>query len=388
MASTEAQVVVVGLGSMGSQALWQVARRGVSAIGIEQFVPGHDQGAGHGESRIIRSCYQEGPQYVPLIQAAFPLWRELEVETDQQLLTENGALFIGRADAGYVPEAIATAQQYDLPHEVLDAAQALRRYPQHRLDAGEAAFLDHRAGFLRPEAAVRAAAWRAEQLGAHVVRTARVEGIEEHEDSVEVRTAAGAFRAAQVIVAAGAWTEKLLPELGLPLWVERQVMFWFRARRPEDFAPERFPVFIREHGQDHTWYGLPTWYGVPTLDGETVKAAIHHEGPQGDPDQLDREIHPGDVAPVSELVRANLQGLDPEPVRGKTCMYTNTPDGHFVLGRPPGLRRVVLLGPMAGHGFKFASAVGKIGADLAVDGSTNLPIEFFSPARFQASVAT
>src|SRR5438309_8241748 len=129
MGSTAAQVVVVGLGSMGSQALWQLARRGVAAIGIEQFAPGHDRGAGHGESRIIRSCYQEGPQYVPLIQAAFPLWRELEVETDQQLLTENGALFIGRADAGYVPEAIATAQQYDLPHEVLDAAQALRRYP-------------------------------------------------------------------------------------------------------------------------------------------------------------------------------------------------------------------------------------------------------------------
>src|SRR5438309_943889 len=129
MSSTEAQVAVVGLGSMGSQALWQLARRGVSAIGIEQFVPGHDQGSGHGESRIIRSCYQEGPQYVPLIQAAFPLWRELERETQKQLLTENGALVIGRADSGYVPDAIATAEQYDLPHEVLDAAQALRRYP-------------------------------------------------------------------------------------------------------------------------------------------------------------------------------------------------------------------------------------------------------------------
>src|SRR5437879_3226690 len=269
MSSTEAQVVVVGLGSMGSQALWQLARRGVTAIGIEQFAPGHDQGAGHGESRIIRSCYQEGPQYVPLIQAAFPLWRELERETGQHLLTENGALFIGRTDSGYLPDAIATAEAYGLPYELLDAAEASRRYPQHRLASDEAVFLDVKAGFLRPEAAVRAAAGRAEQLGARVVSAARVEAIEERADRVEVRTAAGTFRADQAILAAGAWTAKLLPELGLPLWVERQVMFWFRARDPGQFAPERFPVFIRERSQDRTWYGLPSWYGVPSLDGET-----------------------------------------------------------------------------------------------------------------------
>ena len=136
-----------------------------------------------------------------------------------------------------------------------------------------------------------------------------------------------------------------------------------------------------------TWYGLPSWYGVPSLDGETVKAAIHHEGREADPDGQDREVHRGDVTPVAELVAEGLPGLDPEPVRGKTCMYTNTPDGHFVLGRPPGLDRIVMLGPMAGHGFKFASAAGRIGADLAVDGSTELPIEFFSPARLQGSTA-
>src|SRR5438105_6337486 len=197
MSSTDAQVVVVGLGSMGSQALWQLARRGVAAIGIEQFVPGHDRGSGHGESRIIRSCYQEGPQYVPLIQAAFPLWRELERETEKQLLTENGALFIGRADSGYVPDAIATAEEYGLPYELLDAGEASRRFPQHRLTASEVAFLDQRAGFLRPEAAARAAVGRAERLGAQVVTAARVEAIEEQGNRVEIRTAAGAFHADQ-----------------------------------------------------------------------------------------------------------------------------------------------------------------------------------------------
>src|SRR5438105_5116002 len=151
MSSTDAQVVVVGLGSMGSQALWQLARRGVAAIGIEQFMPGHDNGAGHGESRIIRSCYQEGPQYVPLVLAAFAQWRELEQETGQRLLTENGALFIGRPDDGYIPEAIATAEACDLRYELLDADEAARRYPQHRLAPDEAALLDFQAGFLRPE---------------------------------------------------------------------------------------------------------------------------------------------------------------------------------------------------------------------------------------------
>jgi sarcosine oxidase len=377
MAELDAEVAVVGLGSMGSQALWQVARRGVSVIGIEQFVPGHDRGSGHGESRIIRSCYQEGPQYVPLILAAFQHWRELERETGKQLLTENGALFIGDPDGSYLGDVLRTAEEYDLPHEMLDEGETLRRFPQHRLASGEGAFWDLQAGFLRPEAAVRAAAGRAEQLGARVATADRVEAIEEHGNHVEVRTSTGTLRAEQAIVAAGAWTEKLLPGLRLPLWVERQVMLWFRALRPEEFAPDRFPVFIRERG------GGRTWYGFPSLDGETVKAAIHHDGPEADPDRLDREIHDRDREPVVELVAANLPGLDPKPLRGVACMYTNTPDGHFVLGRPPGLERIVMLGPMAGHGFKFASVAGRIGADLAVDGSTELPIDSFSPTRFK-----
>jgi len=231
----------------------------------------------------VSSCYQEGPQYVPLIQAAFQHWRELEQETGNQLLTENGALFIGLAGGSYLGDVLRTAEEYDLPHEMLDAADVRRRFPQHRLAPGEVAFWDVRAGFLRPEAAVRSAAGRAEQLGARVVTGTRVEAVEERGDHVEIRTAAGAFRTEQAIVSMGAWTEKLLPHLGLPLWVERQVMLWFPALRPEEFAPERFPVFIRERGGDRTWYGFPS------LDGETVKAAIHHDGPEADPDRLDRE---------------------------------------------------------------------------------------------------
>lgn len=377
----DADVAVVGLGSMGSLALWQLARRGVKAIGFEQFEPGHDRGSGHGESRIIRSCYAEGPQYVPLVQATFPLWRQLEEETATELLTENGALFLGRLDSGFVQGAQATADHHGLPYDILDPDTVQRRYPPHRLEPGEIGFLDLKAGFLRPELAVRTAVARAVQLGAEVVAPARVQAIQERGDLVEVRTDSRTYRAGQVIAAVGAWVGKLLPGLGLPTWVERQVMVWYPARRPEEFTPDRFPIFIRDRGAPDL-----TWYGFPSLDGATVKVAIHHDGLEADPDSLDRDVHEADYEAVTTLVRRAIPGLEPVPVRGKVCMYTNTPDGHFIIGRPPGTSRLVMLGPMAGHGFKFAAVVGAIGADLATEGSTGLPIDAFSPARFETAV--
>ena len=378
----DTDVAVVGLGSMGSLALWQLARRGVRALGFEQFEPGHDRGAGHGESKIIRSCYAEGPQYVPLLQAAFPIWRQLEEESGENLLTENGALFLGRPDAGFVKEARATADHYGLPYEILDLDTVQRRCPPHHLETGEIGFLDVNAGFLRPEVAVKAAAARAVQLGAGAVTGTRVESIEEQRDAVEIRAAGRTFRAGQAIAAVGAWVDKLLPKLHLPVWVERQVMVWYPARRPEEFAAERFPVFIRDRGGPDR-----TWYGFPSLDGATVKVAIHHDGAPSDPDRLDREIHHADYEAVTALVRRAIPGLEPAPVRGEACMYTNTPDGHFVIGRPPGTNRLILLGPMAGHGFKFACVIGAIGADLATEGTTALPIDTFSPARFAVRAA-
>ena len=374
----ETEVAVIGLGSMGSLALWELSRRGVPAIGIEQYQPGHERGAAHGESRIFRSCYAEGPEYVPLLDSAFALWRELEAETGTDLFTAGGALFIGHPDTGYVAQCRATAEAYELPHEVLGRAAAERRYPQHRLQPGQVVFVDRRAGFVRPEAAVRAAVERARELGAEVLAGARVLGLDEHAGGIDVLTEIGTVRARQAIVAVGAWIEKLLPELRIPTFVERQVMVWFRAFRPADYTPERFPTFIRERGEGQTWYGFPT------LDGATIKAALHHGGSAADPDALDRSIHPSDVEPLGQLLRDAVPGIDARGVRGKACMYTNTVDGHFVIGRPSAFRRLVLLGPMADHGFKFAPAVGRIGADLAASGETDLPIVTFSPDRFLA----
>lgn len=375
----DADVLVLGIGSMGSQALWQLARRGVDVLGVERFRPGHDRGSGHGESRIIRSCHQEGPQYGPLIEAAWPLWRELSGESGRPVLSENGMLFVGRSgDPAFVADrALGDARGF--PYQLLSREQVRTRFPQHRLGPDDAAFLDLQGGFLRPELAITAATDLAQRHGARLLTETQVERVIERDGAVEVTTRSGTLRGRRAIVAAGAWTDRLLPQAPLHVEVERRVMFWFRPADPHEFSPERFPAFIRDTGGPH-------WYGFPTVDGATVKLAVHGQGGEAsDPDSLDRDIHPDDWAALAAEVRRCLPGLDPVPVRGQACMYAQTDDGHFVLGFVPGSERLILLGPMLGHGFKFASAVGLIGADLATEGCSRLPIEPFSPSRFRMS---
>lgn len=376
MSGVDAEVLVVGIGSMGSQALWQLARRGVDVLGIERFQPGHDRGSGHGETRIIRSCHQEGPQYGPLIEAAWSLWRELASESGHPVLVQNGMLFLGRAGDPTFAADRALGDARGFPYRVLTGEQAAARFPQHRLSPDDAAFLDLQGGFLRPEAAIAAAVALARRHGARLLVDTRVERVLERDGGVEVVTNAGTFRGRRAIIAAGAWTDRVLPQAALRVDVERRVMFWFRPRDPDDFTPRRFPAFIRNTGDLH-------WYGFPSVDGATVKLAVHGgAGERSDPDRLDREVHPGDWASLAEEIRRCLPGVDPTPVRAQVCMYAETGDGHFVLGFVPGSERLILLGPMLGHGFKFASAVGQIGADLATKGCSRLPIEDFSPSRF------
>jgi sarcosine oxidase len=372
----DADVIVVGCGTMGSFALWRLASRGVRVLGFERFEPGHDKGSGHGESRIIRTAYAEGSAYVPLVRSAFALWRQLECETGASLLTMTGGLMIGPSEGWLVKGTLQSARERGLAYEILEGDRFAERYPQHEaLKAGEVAVYEEAAGVLRPEAAVEAAARRAEELGAKLLRNTAVESVEESEDGVEVRARGRAYRARRAVVAVGAWLGKLLPELGLPLTVERQVMVWFPAKDPEPFAPGRFPIFAREE----TGF---EWYGLPSLDGSTVKAAVHHRGQAVDPDRIDRQMHPEDVELICRFVGEVLPGLTPKPVRAQVCMYTNTPDEHFLVGPPPGRPNLILLGGFSGHGFKFAPIIGEIAADLSIDGETSHPIAGFSPKRF------
>jgi sarcosine oxidase len=369
-----ADVIVVGTGTMGSMALWRLAGRGVTAVGLEQFAPGHDRGSGHGESRMTRTAYFEGPEYVPLVQAALPLWRELEAESGAELLTMTGGLMIGRPDGELVAGALRSARAHRLACELLAPADAAARFPHHRLTGDEVALWEDGAGVLRPERAIRAAAERARALGAELVTGVRVTAIEADGAGVTVRAGDAEYRAGQAIVCAGPWLGRLLPGLGLPLSVERQVMTWFPAADPAAFAADRFPVFVHER-PDRTGYGLPS------LDGATVKVAIHHGGRPADPDALDRAIVESDVAPAAAFVAECLRGLTPAPARAVVCLYTNTPDRHFVLGRLES-SPVTVVSACSGHGFKFAPVLGEIAADLALDGRTPHDVASFSPARF------
>jgi sarcosine oxidase len=367
-------VIVVGAGTMGSMALWRLARRGAVAVGLERFAPGHDRGSGHGESRMTRTAYFEGPEYVPLVQAALPLWRELEAEAGAELLTMTGGLMIGRPDGELVAGALRSARAHGLACELLGPADVSFRHPQHRLAADEVALWEEGAGVLRPEPAIRAAAERAAALGAGLVTGVVVTGIEADAAGVTVRAGGEVHRARHAIVCAGAWLGGLLPDLGLPLAVERQVMVWFPAPDPAAFGPDRFPVFVHDR-PDRTGYGLPS------LDGATVKVAIHHGGRPADPDALDRVVTDADVAPASAFVAETLQGLTPVPSRTAVCMYTNTPDRHFVIG-PAGIPNVTVVSACSGHGFKFAPVMGEIAADLALEGRTAHDVAAFRPGRF------
>lgn len=366
-------------------ALWRLAARGAPALGIEQFAPGHDRGAGHGESRIIRTAYAEGPEYVPLVQEAFGLWHRLEEETGTLLLTMTGGLMIGRPDTHLVRGALETARLHGLTHEVLDARAMAARYPQFRLHDDEVALFEANAGFLRPELAIVTAARRACELGARIVTGTRVDSISsEGGGAVTVRAGEQAFEGRHAVVSGGAWNPMLLPDPASSIVVERRLITWFEPDDVGLFAPGRLPIFMwRREGIE--------WYGVPSIDGATVKVSVHLDGKEPgagiDPDQLDREVRDRDVELVTRIVEGAIPDLRPAVARSQVCMYALTPDRHFMVGRPAGMPGVTFLGGFSGHGFKFAPIIGDIGADLALEGGTARSIASFDPNRFSAATA-
>jgi len=355
-------VAIVGLGAMGALSAWRLAARGARVIGFERFRPGHDRGSAHGDTRIFRTAYFESPEYVPLLQRAHGLWRDLEHESGAELLTLTGGLAIGPPDGELVAGVLNSARQSRLPHRLLDPGEMNRLYPQHRLEAGDVAVLDEQAGFLRPELSVAAAVGRAEALGARLMTETEVTAIIAADGRVVVETSRGRFAAERALVAAGAWTSKLLPQLGLPLAVERQVMAWLAVDDPDSFSPEHFPIFIRELA------GGRFRYGFPTTDGRSIKLAVHHEGTGADPDSIDREVGDADLLPLREFARENLRGVTGEVVDARVCMYTNAPDERFICASPTDLPGVTVLSACSGHGFKFASVMGELMADLILDG--------------------
>lgn len=357
------RVAVVGGGVMGAAAAWRLSQRGAEVVCYDRYSPPHALGSSHGESRIIRTAYFEGPWYVPLLQEVFPLWRELEAATGADLLTMTGALMLGAPTSEAVSGALSSAQNHSLHVEVFEAAELRKRYPGHVVRDGNLGVLDPQAGFLRPEAAVGAMLSQVPLVERNTTVNSVAHLLDDHD---------------AVVVAAGAWTPELID--WIPLEVERQVMTWFAIEPDADWLrPEAFPVFIRQSPE------IGDIYGLPTLDGSSVKVARHHDGAPTDPERLKRGVDDEELEPLRVFVRDYLRGVTTRVTRTAVCMYTNTPDGHFVLDFAPDDRRVVLVSACSGHGFKFAPVIGDIAADLVLEGETRRDISHFAAARFATS---
>ena len=353
--------IVIGIGGMGSAAVYHLARRGARVLGIEQFDIPHDRGSSHGLSRIIRLAYWEHPDYVPFVRRAYNLWRELERDTGESLLTVTGSIDAGRDDSRMIRGALAACRAHRLEHELFDAAALTRRFPGYRLPADLVAVFQPDGGFLNPERCIVAHVNAARGLGATVQTRERTIDWTVTDGRVCVTTDRGRYEAAKLVISVGPWLPAVVPSLAPRLMVERQIVLWTQPLRPELFTLGRFPVFYVDtpHG---AFYGFPADAALGFKIGK-----YHHRRQVTDPDALNRTCSVEDEATLREAISNYFPDANGPTLSASACMFTNTPDEHFVIDRLPGHPHIVVAGGFSGHGFKFCSAVGEMAAELALN---------------------
>jgi sarcosine oxidase len=377
MAEARYDAIVLGVGGMGSAALFELARRGRRVLGLEQFTPGHDRGSSHGQTRVIRKAYYEHPDYVPLLRRAYERWYDLEQRGGRRLFVECGCLSVGPPGGELVAGVRRAADEHHLPVEPLSAAELRRRFPPFRFGDDVAAVLERDAGFLYVEECVRAHADEARRLGAELRPDEPAVSWEAVPGGVVVRTAKGAYAADRLVITAGAWAGRVLAGLGLPLTVLRKVLLWVGTSTPTALRRDLFPIYMAE-----TPGGF--FYGFPMIDGLGHKVARHDGGdPVADPARVERTVTAADAGDCLAFLRAHLPAVAGPVRHGQVCLYTVTPDHHFVIDRHPEHPQVVLAAGFSGHGFKFASVVGEVLADLAENGRTDLPVGMFGLGRLK-----
>jgi sarcosine oxidase len=370
-------VIVIGVGGMGSATLFHLARRRKKVLGLEQFDVPHQLGSSHGVNRIIRLAYAEHPSYVPLLRRAYELWRELEHGTGERLLVVTGGIDAGPEDGTLVSGSVRSCHEHGIPHELLSAAAVRRRFPGYRLGRGMVAVYQADAGFVMAERSIVAHANAALERGAEIHGRERVLGWTVGRGGVQVRTDRGRYEAERLVLAAGAWTGKLARALAPTAKPERQVLLWTQPRRPEWFRVGAFPVFNME-APEGRFYGFPV-HGIP---GFKI-GKYHHREQRVDPDTIDRGCDARDEAVVRAGIKRYFPDADGPTLSMTTCMFTNTPDEHFILDVHPDAKQVVIAAGFSGHGFKFCSVVGEIMADLATAGRTRWDLDLFRIARPQ-----
>ena len=378
MSSTTYDVIVIGVGAMGASTCFHLARQGAKVLGLEQFGIPHDRGSSHGQSRMIRSAYYEEPRYVPLLQEAYRLWDELSAMSGRTLLHRTGGVFMGPAGGDLVAGSRTAAQTHQLPYESLDRAELQKRWPQFVIPDGWAALFDPAAGFLTPEAVISTHAEFAMRYGAVIAAHEAVLSWSADAKGVTVTTARATYHANSLVFTAGAWSGQLLQRWPVKLQVTRQVLGWVWPDQPDDYALGRFPVWAID-GLDAggIYYGFPM-----TPDTPGLKLAHHSAGTPFDPNSPSRAAMPDDEADFRPALRKYLPAADGRLIAMRVCMYTMSPDEHFILDRHPDHERVQVACGFSGHGFKFASVIGRILADRALSKPDDGRANFLRLSRF------
>ncbi|GHD44636.1 N-methyl-L-tryptophan oxidase [Mycetocola manganoxydans] len=381
---SSADVIVIGLGSMGGAAANALAQRGLSVLGFERFWPSHDQGSAHGGTRIIRQSYFEGVEYVPLLRRAYEGWRQLEDQAEAKLVTITGGIYIGDPEEETFTGALSSAREWNLQHEVLSSDEITERFPAMRPADHAVGLFEENAGFVDPERTTAANIRVATEHGARLhFGEAVLSWTATRGGGVEVVTRHGTYGADRLVVAPGAWSAQLLGEVGAPVTAERQVMYWFQPGysrgRPvfEDYAVGRQPVFIERTDGNEQVYGFPIADG----SGGGIKIGFFHDERPTDPDAVDRTVLPFEIARMQSRALELFPHLTGPLLQAKTCLYPSAPDDHFMIGLHPEHSQVTVATGFGGHGFKFVPVVGDIVADLASRGRTDLPIGLFDLER-------
>jgi sarcosine oxidase len=371
-------VIVAGLGAMGSAALDHLSGRGAQVLGIEPYGIPHGHGSSGGDTRLIRKAYFEHPDYVPLLERAYANWRALEDDTGEALLHVTGALYLGVPEGELIAGSRRSATEYGLDLQAVDRVLLRREFPEFRAPPGYVALFEPEAGFLLCERAVRAQAERALRRGADVAAGERLIDWRADGSAVRVTTDRASYAAGGLVITVGSWSSRLLAELGLPLQVTRQPLFWLQPARSPSFTLGRFPCWAVQRADAS---GL--LYGFPALPGSMasqlgVKLARHLPGEEADPDMPRRPATHDELDDLLAAVTPFLPGLGGSLTGSRVCLYTGSADGHFIVDVHPSHDNVVFACGFSGHGFKFASVMGEVLADLILEGSSLLPVGFLA----------
>lgn len=366
--------IVIGCGGMGSAVLYTLASRGLRVLGVDQYQVPHSCGSSHGQSRIIRQAYFEHPDYVPLLLQAYRDWAELESQTGETLLHQVGLLQVGPTDGFLVPGVLASAEAHQLPIERFSGREIAQHFPGFEAVDDCVGLFEQRAGYLFVEKSIRTYLDQARRVGASIRIDPQPSRWQIDGEGVRVESGGETFFADRLVLAVGSWTDQLIGQIGVKLQVVRKHMYWFANESPR--YREGSPVFFFETPQGY-------FYGFPQLDPRGIKVADHRGGEQvGDPNDLDNTIDKKDQRRTQRFLRNHLPDISERVTDHQVCMYTRSPDEHFIMDRHPDASQVFFVAGLSGHGYKFAPVIGRAIADMVVDGESALPVDFFALKRF------